>query len=305
MKTKIKRHSRSVISVLLAVCMLLTSSVAVMFVANAVTIPNEKVGAKVVEEGEVGATLDSDTVSATRYGGAGQWGLWIGTSDRDGMSDYLSLSKSGSSASATKTLSRSNYFMSLVCGETENWHYNFKWDSQKTATNNCSQITGVYWGPQNKDGYTIYRLQIWCNTADTKVRFTVDTNTRNITIDPVNVTPDVAASATISASPTSVTSSSPRTVLTGKANTIHSNLSSANLTYTFYAGDTRLGAVNSKTGSATYNVDQTDTREVNYKVVVSYTGYNSKTSGTVTVTNTSISKPANKKKQRRTSILWY
>ena len=292
MKTKIKRHSRSVISVLLAVCLLLTSSVAVMFVANAVTIPNEKVGAKVVEEGEVGATLDSDTVSATRYGGKGQWGLWIGTSDRDGMSDYLSLTTSGNSASATKTLSRSNYFMSLVCGETENWHYNFQWDLAKTATNHCSQITAVYWGSQIKDGYTIYRLQIWCNTADTEVRFTVDTNSKNITIDPVNVTPDVAASATISASPTSVTSSSPRTVLTGKANTIHSNLSSANLTYTFYAGDTRLGAVNSKTGSATYNVDQTDTREVNYKVVVSYTGYNSKTSGTVTVTNTSITLPA-------------
>lgn len=290
MKTKIKRHSRSVLSVILAVCLLVTSSVAVMLVSNAVIDPSEPIAASVVEEGVVGAADDND--EAVSYGGAGQWGLWIGTSDSDGMSDYLSLSKSGSSASATKTLSRSNYFMSLVCGYTENWHYNFQWNSQKTATNNCSQITGVYWGSQNKDGYIIYRLQIWCNTADTEVRFTVDTDTKNITIDPVNVTPDVASSASISASPTSVTSSNPRTVLTGTANTIHSNLSSANLTYTFYAGDTRLGAVNSKTGSATYNVNQTDAREVNYKVVVSYTGYNSKTSGTVTVTNTSITSPA-------------
>ena len=100
MKTKIKRHSRSVISVLLAVCMLLTSSVAVMFVANAVTIPNEKVGAKVVEEGEVGATTDEDEQVGANLtddetvGDGAVWLHWGSSNMRSAMSNKISMSGS-------------------------------------------------------------------------------------------------------------------------------------------------------------------------------------------------------------------
>ena len=284
MKTKIKRHSRSVISVILALSLILTSSVAAMFVANAVTLQDEKVGAKVVEEGEVGASVDDEDVAATQYGGPGIWGLWAGTSDRDGMSTYWQLTADGTNTvSVVKTLTNNDWFFSLTCGTTENWHYNYQWESDAKFTNNyTSAISGAAWGtqtyyvPNSSTSYDVHRLKFWCNANGVEVKISVDTSTKAITVAPTVTIPDVAGTVSISADPTTVTTAAPTSTLTATASTVPAALNGERLTYTFYAGDTRLGSttgvVSSGSSTATYTVSQADARTVNYKVTVSYTG---------------------------------
>lgn len=303
MKTKIKRHSRSVISIILALSLILTSSVAAMFVANAVTLQDEKVGAKVVEEGEVGASVDDEDVAATRYGGPGIWGLWAGTSDRDGMSTYWQLTADGTNTvSVVKTLTNNDWFFSLTRGTTENWHYNYQWSSDATFTNNyTSAISGAAWQtqtyyvPNSSTSYDVHRLKFWCNANGVEVKISVNTITMAITVAPTVTIPDVADTVSISADSATVTTEAPTSTLTATASSVPAALNGQRLTYTFYAGDTRLGSttgvVTSGSSTATYTVSQADARTVDYKVTVSYTGYNPKTSGTVTVTNSDISEP--------------
>nr|WP_316619885.1 hypothetical protein [uncultured Ruminococcus sp.] len=55
MKTKIKRHSRSALSILLTVCMLISCMTVGLIATDA---------AKVTDSGTVGATVDDDSVGA-------------------------------------------------------------------------------------------------------------------------------------------------------------------------------------------------------------------------------------------------
>lgn len=260
---------------------------------------DDSVGAVAEDNDEsVGAALENDDEAVgTTYGGAGQWGLWIGTNDRDSMNTYLGLTTSGNTATATKTLAKNDYFMSLVCGPTENWHYNFMWTSDAKFTNNYpSVIMNPSWQTQtwydsNNNAYNVHRLKFWCNVKDTEVRFIVDTTTYSITVAATVTIPNVASSVNLTTSTSTVTDASPTATLTATPQSLHTDLTGKTLTYTFYAGDTSLGSVTSNTGSATYTVTQTDQKTVNYKVKVSYTGYNTVTSSEVTITNSSLANP--------------
>ena len=67
MKTKIKRHSRSVISVILAVCMLVSCMTVGIIATDAAKVQSETVGANVDEDSSVGASYTGTTQTAVIY----------------------------------------------------------------------------------------------------------------------------------------------------------------------------------------------------------------------------------------------
>lgn len=299
MKTKIKRHSRSVISVVLALCLLLTSSVAVMFVANAVTIPNEKVGAKVVEEGEVGATTnDDEQVGANltddeTVGDGAVWLHWANSNMRSAMSNKISMaSAGGNTRTCTLTSSGNTYF---IINDGENDQTNSWIGNDITIVNNLTSINGSAWANVTdiNDGSLYYLVQYWCSSSNRAVDISFDMtpNARTITLEPSGT--DVCSSVSIATNKATVTSNSDTFNLTAEASSVASALSGKSLTYTFYDDTNRvIGTKTSSTGSAVLEGLTQSVRTKKYKVTVSYSGYLSKTSSQVTVTNSSVVEPA-------------
>ena len=301
MKTKIKHHSRSVISVLLAVCMLLTSSVAVMFVANAVTIPNEKVGAKVVEEGEVGATTDEDEQVGANLtddetvGDGAVWLHWANSNMRSAMSNKISMASAGGNTRTCTLTSAGNTYFIINGGENDQTN---SWlDNDVTVENNLKSINGGAWAnvTEINDGSSYYIVQYWCSSSNkaVKISFDMTPNARTITLEPSGT--DVCSSVSIETNKdnNTVTSSTDTFNLTATASSVAAALSGKSLTYTFYDDTNRvIGTKTSSTGSAVLEGITQSVREKNYKVTVSYSGYLSKTSSQVTVTNSSVSEPA-------------
>lgn len=299
MKTKIKHHSRSVISVLLAVCMLLTSSVAVMFVANAVTIPNEKVGAKVVEEGEVGATTNEDEQVGANLtddetvGDGAVWLHWANSNMRSAMSNKISMAPAGGNTRTCTLTSAGNTYFIINDGEndqTTSWL-----DNDVTVENNLKSISSSAWANVTdiNDGSSYYLVQYWCSNSNRAVDISFDMTqgSRKITLEPSGT--DVCSSVSIATNKATVTSNSDTFNLTAEASSVASALSGKSLTYTFYDDTNRvIGTKTSSTGSAVLTGLTQSVREKNYKVTVSYSGYLSKTSSQVTVTNSSIVEPA-------------
>ncbi len=108
MKTKIKRHSRSVISVVLAVCMLISCMTVGIIATDA---------AKVGDNGAVAATSDSDSVGAQTYyyrGGDNSWGATAMTVSADGFYEYIQSSNSSNQFKIAKSASGYDYNYTYV-----------------------------------------------------------------------------------------------------------------------------------------------------------------------------------------------
>lgn len=99
MKTKIKRHGRSVISVILAVCLLISCMTVGLIATDAANVTDSEttLGAKADDEGEVGAVADDEEVGATYY-------LLLGKDN-----DPANMSHSVTSSSKTFTLTADDF----------------------------------------------------------------------------------------------------------------------------------------------------------------------------------------------------
>lgn len=293
MKNKMKRSFRTVLSVLLAVCLLLTSSVAVMFISNAVVDPSEPISASVSEEGVVGADDGNDSVGAiddSEKVGDGVWLHWANSNQRSAMSNKISMSGS-TIRTCTLTSSGNTYF---IINDGENDQTNSWINDDITVVNNLTSINSSAWANVTdiNDGSKYYIVQYWCSNTSKAVSVSFDTTSgsRKITLGPSGT--DVCSSVSIVTSKATVTSSTDTFNLTATASSVASALSGKSLTYTFYDNTDRvIGTKTSSTGSAVLEGLTQSVREKNYKVTVSYSGYLSKTSGTVTVTNSSVVEP--------------
>lgn len=105
MKTKIKRHSRSVISVILAVCMLVSCMMVGIIATDA---------AKVTDSGTIAAAVDDEIVGANTYYITGNvpsagWGTWKAMTDsQNGLFSYCQVN-TGSGNAQFKISTAKNY----------------------------------------------------------------------------------------------------------------------------------------------------------------------------------------------------
>ena len=283
MKT-VRKMPRSIISIILVVSLLLTSSIAAMFVSNAVTIGQDDVGAAVVEEGEVGASVDDDEMV-----GAAQYVHWGSGNQYSAMTNCVDIS----SGSATITCSGNVCFVINGFNETTP---SSSWFWSKTAlTNNLKSINPGAWARVEKiQGANEYHIvQFWCSDSSTQVKIDFQGSPQKVTLSPA-VTP-VCSSLGIVTDKTNnqVSSSDEKFSLTATATDVAFALASKSLTYTFYdESDTPLGSVTSSNGSATLSGLTQAVKSKSYHAKVAYSGYDSKTSSAVTVTNISVVEPA-------------
>lgn len=283
MKT-VRKMPRSIISIILVVSLLLTSSIAAMFVSNAVTIGQDDVGAAVVEEGEVGASVDDDETV-----GAAQYVHWGGGNQYSQMTNCADIS----SGSATITCSGNVCFVINGTNETtpsSSWFW-----SGTALTNNLKSIDSDAWARVEKiQGANEYHIvQFWCSNSSTQVKIDFQGSPQKVTLSPA-VT-HVCSSLGIVTDKTNnqVSSSNEEFSLTAKATDVASALAGKSLTYTFYdESDTPLGSVTSSNGSATLSGLTQAVKSKSYHAKVAYSGYDSKTSSAVTVTNASVVEPA-------------
>ncbi len=282
MKT-VRKMPRSIISIILVVSLLLTSSIAAMFVSNAVTIGQDDVGAAVVEEGEVGASVDDDeTVGAAQYV---HWG---------GGNKYSEMTNCADISSGSATITCSGNVCFVINGSNETTPSS-SWFWSKTAlTNNLKSINPGAWARVEKiQGANEYHIvQFWCSDSPTQVKIDFQGIPQKVTLSPA-VTP-VCSSLGIVTDKTNnqVSSSDEEFSLTATATDVASALDGKSLTYTFYdESDTPLGSVTSSNGSATLSGLTQAVKSKSYHAKVAYSGYDSKTSSAVTVTNTSVVEP--------------
>ena len=264
MKTKIKRHSRSVISVILALSLILTSSVAAMFVANAVTLQDEKVGAKVVEEGEVGVSVDDDSaVGATTYGVRGSF--------KTNSGGWESIPFVNNEATVDIQETGTYYF----------GFYSSGGDWYRTNQTYSSSVTDVYFGTSGPNSklkvevagtYTFHYEGIHGSSLRADITFPAK--------------PDVCTSISIAPSKTELAATTETFTLTADA----VGQVSGDITYTFKnsSGDTVDTVVSNNGRATTRDLTQSGARTMDYYVTASKTGNTSKTSATTTVTNNAV-----------------
>ena len=326
MKTKIRKIPRVIISVVLALALLVSSSTAAMIISGASigrqrttgastvveegvveetdnetvgAADDEMVGAAADDDDMVSAAADDDSVGAVAEDNDESVGavvdesetvgddtlyIWWGSSNqRKNMKNKVQLS----GGKGTIKSSGNTYFLIN--------NYSTHGDSMPSYFTSSTTVTiynlgGSSWANTTdiNDGSQYYLVQYWTSNSEKEIEVTYNSTGNSITLAPKGT--DVCSSVTLATDKTDneVSSNTEQFKLTATVSDVASALSEKSLTYTFYAGGSEIGSATSSTGSASLTGNTQDTRTKKYTVTVSYTGYLSKTSGEVTVTNTGI-----------------
>ena len=259
MKTKIKRHSRSVISVLLAVCMLVSCMTAGMIMTDA-------------------AKGDSESVGATGYEK-----LYIGQN-----STGLTYVDTISTTPKAHTLKKDNNWINICWSNSSAWNNEYvwynngnqkpKWDiSGASGVNNIDVVdnSGCYYIRINVKSEASYNFSYTGSTAE------------DLTLVLTGGPDPVCSALNLSASNSALTSLSETFTLTATA----TNVKSGSVTYKFYSNDgTLVDTVTSSNGTATTSaLTQSTKSSQKYYVTAEMSGCESKTSDKITVTNSAVS----------------
>ena len=145
MKTKIKRHSRSVLSVVLALCMLLSCMTAGMIMTDAAqTAQQSATGARATTD-ETGAMINNDTANGK---GAAAKTDAVGAAAESGSTGASATDRAVGAKAGSDTVGASSYYLLMGRGssgaEPQNWNKNFtatKSGTTYTATIPSSDIT--------------------------------------------------------------------------------------------------------------------------------------------------------------------
>ena len=308
MKSKIRKVPRVVISVILAISMLVTSSLAASIISgvslgrtNLSDEPvvkegvveesngydDEMVGAS-ADDGDnevVGAAADDNEVGATDMNTVGDTTYYIhwGTSNqRNSMTNPVKISN----GTANITSSGNTYFIINTSSTFSNGMSSLI-TSSTVVTNN---LGGSSWANAGKinDGSEYYIVQYWYSNSSSEVQISYDGT--NVTVAPA--ADNVCDSVTLATNRDTLTQENLTFKLTATAYNVASALNGKSLVYTFTdSNNETIGTVSSSTGTAELDNLTQSMRERKYKVTVSYTGYVSKTSDLVTVTNSTVAEP--------------
>ena len=296
MKTKIKRHSRSVLSVVLALCMLLSCMTAGMIMTDAAKVTDQgTVGAAENTGSTVGASEDSESV------GSGLYLLW-GT-DNNKPSELTDIG-------ATITQSGTTYTIVLPTGKNFNTGTNYYFALSSETNRNgiffsrnyysggslsvSKDNSGEFWsaGEQtyneaDSDGtsqsYRMARVTFaqQVNTSSTGITITVDSTARSYLFETTgsvnyNVTVNSGANGSVTAGTTTVNANGSATVSTNSTGiSLTANPASG---YTFYnwtvtggatvdsttSRSTTLKATTAGTVTASFRASSTDKKTIYY-----------------------------------------
>lgn len=309
MKSKIRKVPRVVISVILAISMLVTSSLAASIISgvslgrtNLSDEPvvkegvveesngydDEMVGAS-ADDGDnevVGAAADDNEVGATDMNTVGDTTFYIhwGTSNqRNSMTNTVKISN----GTANITSSGNTYFI-INTSSTFSYGMSSLITNSTEVTNNLGGSSSWADAEKINDGSEYYIVKYWYSNSSSEVQISYDGN--NVTVAPA--ADNVCDSVTLVTNRNTLTQENPTFKLTATANTVASALNGKSLVYTFTdSNNETIGTVSSSTGTAELDNLTQSMRERKYKVTVSYTGYVSKTSDLVTVINSTVAEP--------------
>ena len=204
MKTKIKRHSRSVISVILAVCMLVSCMMVGLIATDAAKLSADKA---------VGASVDTDSVGATTYYVKGAWDKWATPQAFSGTNTEVSITIN-------------------TAGTYEFCFSNSNNDNYMADDVSFSSTTSSYYFPKKTGSQKNSKLVV-TTTGTYKFKFEGDHNgsVRATITFPSN---PVCSSVTLTPSTTTLNSLTEKFNLVANASDVAAALSGKQLTYTFY-----------------------------------------------------------------------
>lgn len=183
MKQKVRRISRSTLSVILTLCMIMSCFTVGLVATDA-------------------AKVQSDSVGDNNYTPTGYW--W-GTSDSSGHTWASVGTESSGTYTGTFTLaSKSDYYFYLVGPDSSGYSNKYIWTSDPVIDRSAasSVITGSNSGERDGAHYA----KIYCNTAGTTVNisYTPSTRTFSVSLPAVTLTLDASGIASESSSATMV-----------------------------------------------------------------------------------------------------
>ena len=263
MKTKIKRHSRSVISVILAVCMLVSCMTVGLIATDAARFDSDSVGYGAVYV-HFRDTSGNDLTNGKVSGGTGDTGsaTFSIPSAYQGQGMYVCIEATYDGNAHWYGTSNSNSSQNYIANGTSNWN----------VYTGFSNSYGVYY----KVGSGAISVTIAYNLGGTDKKITSVTET----YDPACTG---LAIETTDNSLESLSDTFDLTATTTNAKT--------GVTYTFYKGNgEEIGHVDSDNGTATLSgLTQTDKSSQTYYVVATKSGCSTQTSSTITITNNAVS----------------
>ena len=270
MKAKIKRHSRSALSVLLSLCMLV-SCVTVGMIGTDAAQTLDAVGAS-ADEASVGADLDKaeDSVGAEADGesvGSGSGYFLMGRND-----DYTRFSDTG--VTVTKSGSKYTAFIPKDTGSTWSTNSNFfiMLSSSASYTNGFYQNESItvtksgdeinFYGSQSRDSYRFARFSFGSLTDVSGVEVTVSNKTytikvRKSTTTNYSVRVSAGANGSVLAGTNTISAGNfeDETIAAGASLTLTANPATG---YSFKSWDVTGGATVASTTSASTTLSATD-----------------------------------------------
>jgi len=216
MKTKIKRHYRSVVSVLLSVCMLVSCIAVGLIGTDAAKVTDSDNVAAASTDEAVGASVDVDA----RVGsGAG----YILKSDNDNPSRATdtgaTVTRSGSKYTATLPISlfsaNRNYYIMLSSSDSYTNSFYQGENITVTKTSASTQISG--YGSQSRDAYRMARFSLSKTEGISGIKVEVSSNTYTLSTvssatTTYSVTVDAGANGSVVAGSTAITAGNSATV---------------------------------------------------------------------------------------------
>ena len=237
MKTKIKQHYRSVVSVLLSVCMLVSCMTVGLIATDAARVTdNDEVAASVDTIDEVAAAAESDDAvgaSADTEESVGSGAGYILKSDNDKPSHAgdtgVTVTKSGNNYTATLPIAlfeiNRNYYIML--SSSTSYSNSFFQNSNITVSkaNGSTQISGC--GSQSRDQYRMARFSLSTKDGISGIKVVVSGTSKTYTLSTVSsatttysVTVNAGANGSVVAGSTAITAGNSATVSVAQGSNI-------------------------------------------------------------------------------------
>ena len=282
MKTKIKRHYRSVVSVLLSVCMLVSCIAVGLIGTDAAKVTDSDNVAAASTDEAVGASVDADA----RVGSGAGYILKSDNDNPSGATDTgATVTKSGSKYTATLPISlfraNRNYYIMLSSSTSYTNSFYQGQNITVTKTSASTQISG--YGSQSRDNYRMARFSL--STTEGISGIKVEVSSKTYTLSTVSsatttysVTVNAGANGSVVAGSTAIAANNSATVsvtagstvslvatpvqgYSFKEWTVSGNCSVASATS---ASTTLSATANGGTVTATYTKNATATRRIYY-----------------------------------------
>ena len=281
MKTKIKRHYRSVVSVLLSVCMLVSCIAVGLIGTDAAKVTDSDNVAAASTDEAVGASVDADA----RVGSGAGFILKSDNDNPSGASDTgATVTRSGSKYTATLPISlfnanRNYYIMLSSSTDYRNSFYQGQ-NITVTKTSASTQISG--YGSQSRDAYRMARFSL--STTEGISGIKVEVSSKTYTLSTVSsatttysVTVNAGANGSVVAGSTAIAANNSATVSVTAGSTVSLvatpaqgysfkewTVSGCSVGSTTSASTTLSATANGGTVTATYTKNATATRRIYY-----------------------------------------